>query len=195
MHLINKNFSGLALEAKSGWHAIYTRHQHEKVIARLLSEKGFEVFLPLYNVARRWKDRTRRLSLPLFPCYLFVWTGVERRREIVTTPGFYSFVGAGDRPALIPREEIEAVRRVLARGAAVEPCPYLRCGDWVRITSGPLEGIEGILSRKKNLFRLILSVELLEKSVAVEVDACLVERVNGRQGAARSAWAGAAAHI
>src|SRR5579859_5204620 len=164
-------------EANPGWYAIYTRHQHEKVIASLLSEKGFEVFLPVQTVARRWKDRTKQLSLPLFPCYVFIRGGLERRFTIVTTPGFHSFVGFGDQPVTIPQEEIEAIRQAFASGSRIEPYPFLRFGDKVRIRSGPLEGIEGILVRKKRLVRLVLSVDLLEKSVAVEVDAFLVERV------------------
>jgi len=171
-----------AADDGADWYAVYTRYQHEKVIARLLSEKGFEVFLPLYKTVRRWKDRTKQLSLPLFPCYLFLRGGLERRLDIVTPPGIHNLVGVGNCPAIIPTGEIEAVRRALAGGPLVEPCPFVRCGDWVRITRGPLEGIEGILIRKKNSFRLVLSVELLEKSVAVEVDASLVERVPGRNG-------------
>lgn len=175
-------------EVDFGWHAIYTRHQHEKVVARVLSDKGFEVFLPLYNVGRRWKDRTKQLSLPLFPCYVFLWGGLGRRLEIVTTPGFYSFVTMGNRPAVIPQAEIESVRRALVKGCGVEPHPFLRAGDRVRIKFGPLEGIEGLLVRKKNSFRLVLSVELLQKSVAVEVDASLVERVGRLRGAAPQDW-------
>jgi len=168
-------------EANPGWYAIYTRHQHEKVIASLLSEKGFEVFLPVQTVARRWKDRTKQLSLPLFPCYVFIRGGLERRFDIVTTPGFHSFVGFGDQPVTIPQEEIEAIRQAFITGSRIEPYPFLRFGDKVRIRSGPLEGIEGILVRIKRSVRLVLSVDLLEKSVAVEVDALLVERVAERR--------------
>jgi transcription antitermination factor NusG len=181
MQLIEEALKRGETEANPGWYAIYTRHQHEKVIARLLSEKGFEVFLPVQTVARRWKDRTKQLSLPLFPCYVFIWGGLQRRFDIVTTPGFHSFVGFRDQPVTIPQEEIEAIRRAFASGSRIEPHPFLRFGDKVRIRSGPLEGIEGILVRKKNLVRLVLSVELLEKSVAVEVDAFLVERVAERR--------------
>jgi len=175
------------MEGRAGWHAIYTRHQHEKVVARLLRDKEFEVFLPLYNVARRWKDRTKQLSLPLFPCYVFIWGGLDRRLDIVTTPGFYRFVALGNQPAVIPQAEIEAIRQALVQGSRVEPHPFLKSGDVVRIKSGPLEGIEGVLVRKKNSYRLVLSVELLQKSVAVEVDASMVERVVGRNGVAHAA--------
>ncbi len=174
--------------ASPGWYALYTRHQHEKAVARVLSEKGFQVFLPVHTVARRWKDRMKELSLPLFPCYLFLWGELKRKSEIVTTPGFHSFVGFGDQPITIPQEEIEAVRQAINSGSTVEPCPYLRFGDKVRISSGPLEGIEGILVRKKNGCRLVLSVDLLEKSVAVEVDSFVVERVACRNRVPIPQW-------
>lgn len=162
----------------SGWHALYTRHQHEKVVAQALSGKGFEVFLPLYSAVRRWKDRQKELSLPLFPSYVFIRDGLDRMLNIVTTPGVHALVGWGGRPAVVSQEEIEAVRRMVQSATRVEPHPYLKSGDWVRIKSGPLEGIRGILLRKKSVYRLVLSVEMLEKSVAVEVDVSAVERIN-----------------
>lgn len=162
----------------SGWHALYTRHQHEKVVAQALSGKGFEVFLPLYSAVRRWKDRQKELSLPLFPSYVFIQGGLDRMLNIVTTPGVHALVGWGGRPAVVPQEEIEAVRRMVQSAIQVEPHPYLKSGDWVRIKSGPLEGIRGILLRKKSVYRLVLSVEMLEKSVAVEVDVSAVERID-----------------
>lgn len=162
------------------WYALYTRHQHEKTVAELLSMKGFEVFLPLYSAVHRWNDRTKRLSLPLFPSYVFLRDQLDRRLQILTTPGVYSIVGTGGHFSPIPDVEIEAVRRVVESSIPVEPYPFLRCGDWVRVKSGPLEGIEGILMRKKNSLRLVLSVELLMKSVAVEVDAFMVEPLHSR---------------
>jgi transcription antitermination factor NusG len=171
-----------------GWYALYTRHQHEKAIAWILSNKGFETFLPLYTVAHRWKDRPKQLSLPLFPCYVFIRGGVDRRLDILTTPGIHSFVGSAGLPSVIPEAEIEAVRQVVERSARVEPHPFLKCGDWVRVKAGPLEGIEGILVRKKNLYRLVLSVELLDKSIVVEVDVSMVERVSRRIAGAAAGW-------
>lgn len=159
------------------WHALYTRHQHEKSVAQSLAEKGFEVFLPLYRARRQWKDRVKELSLPLFPCYVFLksWE-LERRLDIITTPGVHMLLTVAGRPAVIETQEIEAVRRVVKSTLQSEPHPFLNCGDWIRVKSGPLIGVEGILVRKKNSTRLVLSVSLLEKSVAVEVDAFLVER-------------------
>jgi transcription antitermination factor NusG len=159
------------------WYAVYTRHQHEKTVAENFSRNGFEVFLPLYDVVRQWKDRTKYLSLPLFPCYVFFRGGLERRASILSTPGIHSIVTIAGRPAPIPTTEIEVIRTAVNSSLRVEPHPFLRCGDRVRVRIGPLAGVEGILLRKKNICRLILSTTLLERSVAVEVDADCVERV------------------
>jgi transcription antitermination factor NusG len=160
------------------WYAIYTRHQHEKTVAQILTSKGFEVFLPLYGAAHRWKDRTKAVSLPLFPCYVFLKGGLERRLDIVTTPGIYALVSTAGQPAAIPAIELEAVRRAVESTMRVEPHPFLKCGEWVRVKCGPLAGFQGILLRKKNLYRLVVSVEMLGKAAAVEIDAFLVERLN-----------------
>jgi transcription antitermination factor NusG len=172
---------GDSTEPGLSWYAIHTNYQHEKTVARILTQKGFDVFLPLYDVAHRWKDRTKQLSLPLFPCYVFIQDALDRRLQILGTPGVHGFVGWSGRAAPIPEEEIEAVLRMIKSSLKVEPHPFLKCGDWVRVKSGPLQGIEGILVRKKNLFRLVLSVEMLQKSVAVEVDVTAVESVAKRE--------------
>jgi transcription antitermination factor NusG len=172
--------SGCFTDSPRPWYAIYTRHQHERTVADILTYKGFETLLPLYKVIRRWKDRTKLLSLPLFPGYLFLNGGIERRLDIMTTPGIHALVSNAGQPAVIPPAEIEAIRRAVESGSRLEPHPLLKCGEWVRVKSGPLEGIQGILIRKKNLYRLVLSVEMLGKAAAVEVDGLLVERVNGK---------------
>jgi transcription antitermination factor NusG len=174
---MNSGTGGGELNITGSWCAIYTRHQHEKAIAQMLSAKGLEVFLPLYNATRRWKDRSVRLSLPSFPCYLFLRGMKERRLEVVTTPGIVSILSINGEVATIPESEVESVRRAIERGNRVEPHPFLRSGDRVRVISGALQGLEGILVRKKNLYRLVLSVEILERSAAVEVDVSAVERV------------------
>jgi transcription antitermination factor NusG len=162
---------------ESPWYAIYTRHQHEKTVAQILTSKGFDTFLPLYTTTHKWKDRTKALSLPLFPCYVFLKGGIERRLQIITTPGIYGLVSSAGEPAAIPNIEIEAIRRVVESGARVEAHPYLKCGNRVRVKCGPLAGIEGILVRKKNISRLVLSVEILGTAAAIEVAAFQVEAV------------------
>jgi transcription antitermination factor NusG len=167
------------------WWALYTRHQHEKTVAEMLESKECDVFLPLYESVRRWKDRRKVLSLPLFPGYVFVRARPSRRLHIVTTPGVHMILCHGDNLATIPDEEIEAIRRTVSGNYRVEPHPFLRCGDRVRVTRGSLDGIEGILVRKKNVFRLVLSVAMLSQSVAVEIDAADVVPV-GAQSVAGS---------
>lgn len=162
----------------SPWWAIYARHQHEKQVSETLQAKGFEVFLPLYESVRRWKDRRKVLAMPLFPGYVFVRGTNQRRLGILTTPGVHMILSRGDAAAVIPEEEIHAIRRALEAKFAVEPHPYLNCGDRVRVTRGALEGIEGILLRKKNIFRLVLSVDMLAQSVCMEIDATDVELVS-----------------
>jgi len=160
------------------WWAIYTRHQHGKVVADVLSAKGFHVFLPLYDSIRRWKDRQKLLSMPLFPCYMFVRGGLNRPFHILNTPGVHMALTHGDRIAVIPEKEIDAIRRTVEGPFRMEPHPFLRCGDRVRVVRGSLEGVEGILIRKKNQFRLVLSVDMLAKSVAVEIDASDIESIS-----------------
>ena len=170
------------------WHALYTRHQHEKAIERALSNKGFEVFLPLYSAPHRWKDRNKQILLPLFPGYVFLRGGLERRLDIMTTPGIHMLLACAGHATVVPDEEICAVRQLVEKAQRVEPHPFLRSGDWVRVKSGPLIGMEGILVRKRNLFRLVISLEIFGKSAAADVDASIVERVAARSSRVASPW-------
>jgi transcription antitermination factor NusG len=162
---------------ESPWWALYTRHQHEKTVADMLITKGFDVFLPLYESMRRWKDRKKMLSLPLFPCYVFVRGSLDRKLQVVTTPGVHMILYHGEQLAVIPDDEIQAIRSVIDGNLHAEPHPFLKCGDRVRVIRGSLQGVEGLLTRKKNLFRLVLSVSMLAQSVSVEIDASDVEPV------------------
>jgi len=162
------------------WFALYTRYRHEKTVAQVTSEKGVEAFLPLYKAAHRWKDRIKELSLPLFPNYVFVLMSPVQRSLVLSTPGIYDFVRLSGVPAPIPAEEIEAVRQAVSQGLNAEPHPFLKSGDRVHVRSGPLAGLEGILLRKKGFYRVVLSVELLVKSISVEVEVADVERVTSR---------------
>jgi transcription antitermination factor NusG len=157
------------------WWAVYTRHQHEKVVADMLKAKGLEVFFPVYETQRQWKDRKKMIMVPLFPCYLFVRAKVNGALPVVSTPGVHSILTRGVQFALVPENEICAIQRALQQPARVEPHPFLKCGERVRVSKGPMEGVEGILVRKKDRWRLILSVEMLSQSAAVEVDASDVE--------------------
>jgi transcription antitermination factor NusG len=159
------------------WHAIFTRHQHEKAVASALSGKGHEIYLPLYLSVRKWQDRAKQLWLPLFPGYVFVREGMDRQFQIVTTPGVIHVVGWGGRPAVVPQSQLNAVRQIVESCLPVEAHPYLECGERVRVKAGPLAGLEGILTRKKGTARLVVSMEMLGRSAAVEVDIFNVERI------------------
>jgi transcription antitermination factor NusG len=175
-----ENYDGSLDQPGSSWWVLHTRHQHEKTVADQLCAKGFEVFLPLYESMRRWKDRNKLLVLPLFPCYVFLRGGFERRLQVVTTPGVHSILLAGERLATVPETEIDAIQRSLKGNLCIEPYPFLRCGERVRVVRGSLAGVEGMLVRKKSLYRLVLSVEMLAQSVAVEINAADVEPLNAR---------------
>jgi transcription antitermination factor NusG len=154
------------------WYAVYTRSRHEKRIKDQLDGMSFESFLPLYEAVHRWKDRRVRVSLPVFPGYVFVRIALpELRRPVVTVPGVVNLVGRPGRPTPIEDQEIEALRVCFLRGHSLVPHPYLTVGRRVRVRSGPLADVEGILLRKKGKSRLILSVQLIARSVAIEVDA------------------------
>ena len=163
---------------KKPWNAVYTRHQHEKMIAKSLADGGFEAFLPTYTTVRQWTDRKKQISLPLFPCYVFFRGDFERRLRVLKTPGVHCWVMFAGQPAVIPDVEIDAIRRAVESGYRVEPHPFLRTGDWVRVKSGSLADVEGILVRRKSSYRLVLSCVLLGKSVSVEVDAFSVSPIS-----------------
>jgi transcription elongation factor/antiterminator RfaH len=169
--------AGAPVESSCAWYAIYTKHQHEKTARDILARKNFEVLLPLYRSIHRWKDRNKVVDLPLFPCYVFIRANLERKVEILKTAGVFWLVESGGHACAIPDHEIEAVLRITGSESRVEPHPYLRTGDRVRIQRGALAGIEGILTRFKSQYRVVLSMELLRKAIAVEVDLSTVERL------------------
>src|SRR6185436_19047058 len=132
--------------------------------------KGYEVFLPLYRDRRRWSDRVKELELPLFPGYLFCRFDVTKRLPILTTPGIVQVVGLGKTPLPIEEKEIAAIQSIVISRLNAQPWPYLKVGQKVRIEQGRLTGLEGILIALKKTHRLVVSVSLLQRSVAVEVD-------------------------
>ncbi len=167
-------------ESLLAWHVLYTRHQHERTVNQILTNKGLESFLPLCPSLSQWKDRTKRVYRPLFPCYVFVRVARTDWLDVLKTPGVQMMVPCGDEPALVPEEEINAVRRLIEVSEIVEPHPFLNTGDRVRVKSGPLSGVEGFLIRKKSLYRLVVCIEILGKAASAEIDAALVERAADR---------------
>lgn len=165
------------LRIQTAWFAVYTKHQHERKSAELLERKGFEVFLPLYKSVAQWTDRRKTLLQPLFPSYVFLRTTMESKAEIVRTPGVFFLVESAGHACRIPELEIESIRTLIRSKAHLAPHPYLERGDRVRILAGPLAGLVGILTRVKNQYRVVLSVEALRKGVSVEIDIASVERL------------------
>jgi transcription antitermination factor NusG len=163
--------------AEQHWYAAYTCAQHEKRVAEQLCKREVTHFLPLYSTLRRWKDRRVRLALPLFPGYVFVRLALQDRLRVLEIPSVVRLVGFGGSPSALPEEEVEILRSGLAEGVQAEPHPFLTVGRRVRIVRGPFANFEGILQRKKNSFRLIVSVELIQSSFAVNVEASDVQPV------------------
>jgi transcription antitermination factor NusG len=159
----------------ANWFAAYTNSHHEKSVALHFAERQIESFLPLYSARRHWKNGcVVNLDLPLFPNYVFVRIDSRNRIRILEIPGVLSLVGFGRKLAPLPDFEIEALRSAIGR-RKIEPHPYLVIGDRVRIKSGPLFGMEGVLLRKKNNLRVVLALDVIMQCVAVEVDADDVE--------------------
>lgn len=172
---INAANSAHLLDLPSGcweplWYAAYTSANHEKRVAQQLAQRSVEHFLPLYRVVRRWKDRRVHQQRPLFPGYVFVRLALHDRLQVLQVPGVAKLVGFSGSPAALPQDEIEALRASLLNRVRAEPHPYLTVGRRVRVKSGSLAGMEGILVRKKNRDRLVISLDLIMRSVAVEVD-------------------------
>jgi len=151
------------------WYVAYTSANHEKRVAAQLGVRAVEHFLPLYESVRRWKDRRMKLQLPLFPGYVFVRLALRDRSQVLQVPGVANLVGFGGAPVALPQGEIETLRASLAYGVRAEPHPYLRIGRRVRVRAGSLAGLEGILVRRRNRARFVISVDLIMRSVAVEV--------------------------
>jgi transcription antitermination factor NusG len=151
------------------WYAIQTRVRREQLAATLLARKGYEVFLPTYASDRLRRGRSREVNSALFPGYLFCHFDVQKRLPILVTPGVVGVVGNGRAPIAVPHSEISAIRSLVLSGVPAEPWPYLECGQRVRISDHALEGLEGILVGHKGSHRIVVSVTLLRRSVALEI--------------------------
>lgn len=153
------------------WYALQVHARLASSAATSLRSKGYEEFLPLYKSRRRWSDRIKYIDLPLFPGYLFCQCNPqERLLPILTTPGVKNVISAGRTPVPVPEEEIASVKRIVKSGLYVEPWPYLPVGSKVRIERGPLAGLDGLIVDADKGNRLVVSVSLLQRSVAVEID-------------------------
>lgn len=152
------------------WYAAYTCAQHEKRVRDHLEHRSVEAFLPLYETVHRWKDRRMRLSLALFPGYVFVRLALRDRLQVLQIPGVARLVGFNGQPTPLRDEEIAGIQLCLVHGHRLKPHPYLVAGRRARIMSGPFQGLEGVVQRKKGRTRFIISLDLILRSVAVEIN-------------------------
>ena len=153
-----------------GWFALTVRPNHEHAATRGLSNQGLETYLPVYRARKRWSDRVRESDAVLFPGYVFCRFGLREKLRVLQAPGVRSIVGSGREPVPVEDDEISAVRAVLSSGRAIAPWPYVRIGQSVIIEHGPLAPLRGVILRTKGSWRVVVSVEALGSSIAVEVD-------------------------
>jgi transcription antitermination factor NusG len=151
------------------WYAVYTCANHERCTADQFRSRGIDHFLPQYESVRKWKDRKVRLSLPLFPGYVFVHLALQDRLSVLQVAGVVRLVGFNGQPTAVPAEDVARIREFLSQGFRAEPHPFLQIGRRVRVHSGPLAGMEGIILRRKSRTRLVISFELIQRAMAVEV--------------------------
>jgi len=160
------------------WFALHVRTRHETAIASFLETKGYEQFVPLYKIKKKWSDRVKVTDAPLFPGYLFCRFDPQFRLPILKTPGVIQIIGYNRIPTPIDETEMDAIQTVIASGLQTQPWPFLAVGEHVRIGAGSLRGLDGIVVKMKDNHRLVVSVSLLRRSVAVEIDSNLVEPFN-----------------
>src|SRR3989442_3140179 len=163
------------------WYAAYTCANHEKLVAAEIKARGVEYFLPLYSSVRRWKDRRVSLELPLFPGYVFVRLALRDRLRVLQIPSVVRLVGFNGQPTALPDTEMEIMRSGLSQSLRAEPHPFLTVCRRVRITGGPFAGLEGVLRRKRSRMRVVVSLGLIQRSVAVDVDIADVRPVAGKR--------------
>ncbi len=161
------------------WYALYTRSRFEKKMLSELTERSVEVFLPMREIISRWKDRKKKIWIPLFPGYIFInhVDTPENRFRILNIPGAVRFVGIKGHADPIPEEQIQYVRRFLEASIAIDPYPYIQVGSRVEVIAGPLSGVRGILVEKRGRFRFVLQVDLIRQAISVEIDASDVRPV------------------
>lgn len=168
------------------WFALSVRSRYERSAAQFLENRGYESFLPMYKSRRCWSDRIKELDVPLFPGYLFCRFDIHNRLPVLVVPGVVGIVGGTKLPRPIDLAEIEALQTAVRTGLPREPWPFLHVGDRVRIEHGSLAGVEGILLQIKGRHRLILSVTLLQRSVAVDIDSAWVSSLASRSRVQRA---------
>jgi transcription termination/antitermination protein NusG len=161
----------------SAWYALWTRSRHERLVCNELTTRKFEAFLPTITRWSAWKDRRKRIDWPLFPGYCFARFDVDARFSVLNCSGVATIVSFNGEPAAIPDQEIENIRRLVNSELRYDPCPLIREGTLVEVVRGPLHGVVGRLVRKGSHAHLVLSVEMVNRAVSVQVDASDVVNV------------------
>jgi transcription antitermination factor NusG len=180
------NTEQLCDAGRNKWFALRVKPRFEKTVATIARNKGYEEFLPLCRSRRRWSDRVQSVDLPLFPGYLFCQLNPEFRLPLLTIPGALHFIGIGRTPAPIDDQEIASLQAAMRSGLWAEPWPFLDVGQRVRLEEGPLAGLEGLLIEVRKKQRMIVSVTLLKRSVAVEIERDWVRPLDCSRTAFRS---------
>ena len=164
------------------WFALRVKSNFERVCALHLHQRGYDEFLPVYRIDRRWSDRIKKTEQVLFPGYVFCRMDPNDRLPVLTIPGVIGLVGIGKMPIQVDEHEIQAIRTMIASGCPLAPWPFLKSGQRVLIDRGPLAGIEGLLLEVKRSFRIVVSISLLQRSVAAELDADWVQPIASTSG-------------
>lgn len=160
------------------WYALYTRPRHEKKVYDLLIQKGIEAFLPTVERVRQWKDRKKKVEIPLFNSYVFIHIDLKDRFPVLQTHGIVRLVSFGGKPAAIPAWQIEQLQRVIEHPETLQLENYIRQGDWVEVTSGPFNGIKGILKEIRGKTRVVINIEGIYQSASFVIDKSLVKKID-----------------
>jgi len=174
-------FALQGLEEGPEWYALVVKHQQERRTAEALESKGWETLAPMYRARRAWSDRIKELDMPLFAGYVFCRFVYAQKARLLNTPGVRKIVGFGSQPVPVLDAEISAIQTVLRSNLPVRPWPFLKPGDRVRVERGPLRGLEGTLLREKDTLQLIVSVQMLQRSLAAELDPEMIVPVRAFQ--------------
>lgn len=163
--------------AARAWYALYTRPRFEKKIDQDLKQKRLQSFLPLQIVSRVWSDRIKKIEAPLFPSYVFVHADRSERYLALQSTGVVRMVSFNGEPVRIPDSQIEAVSRILKHGLQVQPTQYLKFGDTVEVTAGPLQGVQGYFIEERGSGKLAVSVHAIQQSLIVQIDRNLIKKI------------------
>lgn len=164
------NYISHDLNSSPHWYALYTRSRYEKKVDRLLKEKGIDSYLPLNEVYHRWSDRHKKVLMPLFSCYVFVFIALRDRFKVLQTDGALNLVSFNGTPARIPDDQINTIKRILDEKVSIYQADFFRPGKRVKIFRGPLKGVEGTLIHKNSQNRLVIAIDGIKQALSIEIN-------------------------